>query len=44
VRDNVVGTKSGKATVGGNPVARAASAKALTEFLVEQFKLEVSKP
>jgi dienelactone hydrolase len=44
VRDNVAGTKSGKATVGGNPVARAASAKALTEFLVKQFKLEVPKP
>lgn len=44
VRDNVAGTKSGKATVGGNPVARAASAQALTEFLVDQFKLEVPKP
>jgi dienelactone hydrolase len=40
VRDNVAGTKSGKATVGGNPAAREASAKALTEFLTEQFKLE----
>ncbi|MBP6008646.1 MAG: dienelactone hydrolase family protein [Rhodoferax sp.] len=40
VRDNVAGTKSGKATVGGNPAAREASAKALTEFLIEQFKLE----
>jgi dienelactone hydrolase len=40
VRDNVAGTKSGKATVGGNPAAREASAKALAEFLIEQFKLE----
>ena len=40
VRDNVAGTKSGKATVGGNPAAREASAKALTEFLIKQFKLE----
>jgi dienelactone hydrolase len=40
VRDNVAGTKSGKATVGGNPAAREASAKALTDFLIEQFKLE----
>jgi dienelactone hydrolase len=39
-RDNVAGTKSGKATVGGNPAAREASAKALTDFLTEQFKLE----
>jgi dienelactone hydrolase len=40
VRDNVAGTKSGKATVGGNPAAREASAKALADFLIEQFKLE----
>jgi dienelactone hydrolase len=40
VRDNVAGTKSGKATVGGNPVAREASAQALTGFLIEQFNLE----
>jgi dienelactone hydrolase len=40
VRDNVAGTRSGKATVGGNPAAREASAKALTDFLTEQFKLE----
>jgi dienelactone hydrolase len=40
VRDNVAGTRSGKATVGGNPAAREASAQALTQFLTEQFKLD----
>ncbi len=40
VRDNVAGTKSGTATVGGNPQAREASAQALTKFLAEQFQLE----
>lgn len=40
VRDNVAGTKSGTATVGGNPQARDASARELMQFLVEQFQLE----
>jgi dienelactone hydrolase len=44
VRDNVAGTKSGTATVGGNPAARTASAKELTEFLTVQFQLEKRQP
>lgn len=40
LRDNVAGTASGQATVGGNPAARDASALALKAFLAEQFHLE----
>ena len=38
VRDGVANTKSGKATVGGNPEARRASHEQLFEFLSTQLK------
>ena len=37
VRDNVATTRSGKATVGGNPVARLQSRERIFAFLAQQF-------
>lgn len=38
VRDNVGSTRSGKATVGGNPAARVASRERMFRFLEEQLR------
>lgn len=38
VRDQVGSTRSGRATVGGNPAARAASRERMFRFLEEQLR------
>ncbi|NBU72611.1 MAG: hypothetical protein EBS53_14410, partial [Bacteroidetes bacterium] len=40
-RDNVGGTKSGKAMVGGNPEARVASAREMLQFLSRELAFPV---